>query len=289
MRVMRIVILLLFLMKAALAAPSVYIVTGIGWGEHDGVYEEKREPELHYKQLGEADKYGNYYFLYTDSRFPKTWILGRGIDLATVYAHYRAPAKDGRPMVTQWRYVHDWSREGKEQGDPKPSLRVVGVETNSTGEEVEKQLLGGEDIVKEEYIICGTPRGEVDILTSCEICNKIKDCATGIDEPDDCPVYVSPSFELPVYCCLVVLVIGVLLHLGWKALKKEVEDGAMEMEMIVAAGRQLEEAVDKIVEAAVKDLPFPIQASYEIVHNHCGGVELLIGDRCGKTKYHGTV
>ena len=159
------------------------------------------------------------------------------------------------------------------------------METNSTGEEVEKQLLGGEDIVKEEYIICKTPRGELVILASCEICNKIKDCATGIDEPDDCPVYVSPSFELPVYCCLVVLVIGVLLHLGWKALKKEVEDGAMEMEMIMAAGRQLEEAVDKIVEAAVKDLPFPIQASYEIVHNHCGGVELLIGDRYGKTKY----
>ena len=154
MRDMRIVILLLFLMKAALAAPSVYIVTGIGWGEHDGVYEEKREPELHYKQLGDADKYGNYYFLYTDSRFPKTWILGRGIDLATVYAHYRAPAKDGRPMVTQWRYVHDWSREGKEQGDPKPSLRVVGVETNSTGEEFQRQLEGGEDLVTEEYIIC---------------------------------------------------------------------------------------------------------------------------------------
>ena len=96
------VILLLFLMKAALAAPSVYIVTGTGWS-HDGVYEEKREPELHFKQLGEADKYGHYRFLYTDSRRPQTWIIGWGETVSTVEAHYRAPAKDGRPAVTQWR------------------------------------------------------------------------------------------------------------------------------------------------------------------------------------------
>ena len=288
---MRSVILLLFLMKTALAAPSVYVVSESLYGEYDGVYEEKREPELHYKKLGEADKYygGHFKFIYTDSRRPQTWIIGWGKTVSTAYAHYRAPTKDGRSAVTQWSYVRDWSsREGKEEGSPRPSLRVVGVETNVTGE----QLLGGEaDIVNEEYIICGTPRGKVVILTSlsCEICNIIKDCATGIDESDDCPVYVSPSFELPVYCCLVVLVLGILLHLGWKVIRKEVEDESKEIEKIVAAGRQLEEAVDKIVEAAVKDLPFPIQASYEIVHNHCGGVELLIGDRCGKTKYHGTV
>ena len=158
--------MLLFLMKTALAAPSVYVVSESLYGEYDGVYEEKREPELHYKKLGEADKYYGHSFLYTDSRRPQTWIIGWGKTVSTVEAHFRAPAKDGRPAVTQWRYVHDWSREGKEQGDPKPSLRVVGVETNSTGEEVEKQLLGGEDIVKEEYIICKTPRGELVILAN---------------------------------------------------------------------------------------------------------------------------
>ena len=55
----------------------------------------------------------------------------------------------------------------------------------------------------------------------------------------------------------------------------------MEMEIIGAAGRQLEEAVDMIIQAAVEDLPFP-EASYELVHNHCGGVDLLIGASHGK-------
>ena len=121
MAVMRSVILLLFLMKTALAAPSVYVVSESLYGEYDGVYEEKREPELHYKKLGEADKYygGHFSFIYTDSRRPQTWIIGWGKTVSTVEAHFRAPAKDGRPAVTQWRYVHDWSREGKEQGDPK--------------------------------------------------------------------------------------------------------------------------------------------------------------------------
>ena len=44
------VVLLLFLVKAALATPSIYVVTGTGGGLYDGVYEEKREPELHYKK-----------------------------------------------------------------------------------------------------------------------------------------------------------------------------------------------------------------------------------------------
>ena len=146
-------ILSLFLMKAtcaSCASPSVYLVNGAA----GGVYEEKREPELHYKRIGSD---GHYRFLYTDSRRPQTWILGHGETLSTAYAVYRAPARDGRPAVTQWSYV--WgdmyrSREGKEEGDPESSLRVVGVETNSTGEEVASQLQGGKDIVTEEYIIC---------------------------------------------------------------------------------------------------------------------------------------
>ena len=54
------VVLLLFLMKAALATWPLYLVTGIGY---DGVYEEKREPKLHYKKVGEADTYGYYFYL----------------------------------------------------------------------------------------------------------------------------------------------------------------------------------------------------------------------------------
>ena len=37
------VVLLLFLVKAALTAPSVYVVTGAG--SYNGVYEEKREDQ----------------------------------------------------------------------------------------------------------------------------------------------------------------------------------------------------------------------------------------------------
>ena len=144
---------LLFL-RIQSSTPAFYVVTE--FAGINGVYEEVKEPELHYKDYWSGFP-GHYYFLYTDSRRPQTWILGHGKTLSTAYAVFRAPARDGRPAVTQWSYV--WgdmyrSREGKEQGDPEPSLRVVGVETNSTGEEVASQLRGGKDIVTEEYIIC---------------------------------------------------------------------------------------------------------------------------------------
>ena len=65
-------------------------------------------------------------------------------------------------MIRTHRYQTLFSTSGhrfsqnltSEEGDPEPSLRVVGVETNSTGEEVANQLRGGKDIVTEEYIIC---------------------------------------------------------------------------------------------------------------------------------------
>ena len=60
----------------------------------------------------------------------------------------------------------------------------------------------------------------------------------------------------------------------------------MEMEINGAVGRQLEEAVDMIVQSAIEDLPFP-EASYEVVHSHCGGIDLLIGARHGKTSRNG--
>ena len=79
------VVLLLFLIKAAFATPSIYVVSGDAY-LYTGVYEEKREPELHYKKLGEADYEGDYFFLYTDSRRPLTWIIGYGETFSTVQA-----------------------------------------------------------------------------------------------------------------------------------------------------------------------------------------------------------
>ena len=119
------------------------------------------------------------------------------------------------------------------------------------------------------------------IIDDCKRCNKIYDCASGIDELG---CLLLPSLELPVYCCLVVLVLGVLLHLGWKAVTKTAEDEARELENIGATGRQLEEAVDAIVQAVIEDQPFP-EDSFKILHNHCGGIDFLIGDRYGKSIY----
>ena len=57
---------------------------------------------------------------------------------------------------------------------------------------------------------------------------------------------------------------------------------SLEMENVMAKANQLEEAVDLLVEAALTaDQPFP-EASYEVLHDHCGGLDLLIGTRHGK-------
>ena len=146
-------VLLLFLWSVASSVPSLHVVTGagtwesqvlgvIGYSVYEGVYEERREPEFHFKRLGEADKWGYYRFLYTDSRRPNTWILGWGGHVTTAEADYRAPAVDGRPPITGWSDVWDMSREGKEEGDPQPEIRVVGVETKITSAELRKQKRG---------------------------------------------------------------------------------------------------------------------------------------------------
>ena len=54
---------------------------------------------------------------------------------------------------------------------------------------------------------------------ACERCNLVPDCDTEFDEVG-CPAYTSPSFEYPIYCSLVVLVLGVLLHMGWNAVTR---------------------------------------------------------------------
>ena len=51
---------------------------------------------------------------------------------------------------------------------------------------------------------------------------------------------------------------------------------------VMAKANHLEEAVDILVKAALTaDQPFP-EASYEVLHDHCGGLDLLIGTRHGK-------
>ena len=60
---------------------------------------------------------------------------------------------------------------------------------------------------------------------------------------------------LPMYSCLIILVLGVLLHLGWNAVTRTAEDESKEREIRIRI--QIEEAVDSIVEhqleAAVQD------------------------------------
>ena len=116
------------------------------------------------------------------------------------------------------------------------------------------------------------------ILRKCRGCNQIPDCENECDE-DACPIYTSPSFQLPIICCLVVLLLGVLLHLGWNAITRAAEDDAKEIEALGVIGSQLEEAVDLVIQAAIDNSEFP-EASYETIHNYSGGINLLIG------KYH---
>jgi len=144
--------LLLFLVKAGSAAPapSHYKVTGAGL-VYSGVYEERREPELYYKKLGDGwdDRLGHR-FLYKGSQHGDTWIIGRGKTLSTAKAEYRAPAVEGRPPADQWwTSIEDGSREGKEVGNLMPEIRVVGVETETA------RFLYGEELETCQYNVTG--------------------------------------------------------------------------------------------------------------------------------------
>ena len=59
------------------------------------------------------------------------------------------------------------------------------------------------------------------------------------------------------------------------------EEEANETKVLRLVGCEIEKAVDLIVQAAVEDLPFP-EGSYEVLHNQPGGIDLIIGTRCGK-------
>ena len=58
---------------------------------------------------------------------------------------------------------------------------------------------------------------------------------------------------LPMYSCLIILVLGALLHLGWNAVTRTAEDESKEREILRVLGRWIEEAVDSIVEDAFQD------------------------------------
>ena len=84
-------------------------------------------------------------------------------------------------------------------------------------------------------------------------------------------------------CCdQVAVCIGILLVLVHTNVTRAAEEEAKEKEVLHAVGREMENAVDLIVQAAIEDLPFP-EESYEVLHNQPGGVDLIIGTRCGKS------
>ena len=107
-------------------------------------------------------------------------------------------------------------KSGSDQRCPFLTVRHNSKTFNIT----RKELEAGHAKNDQDTIAC-KKRGEKEwvILDGCERCNLVPDCDTEIDE-QGCPVYTSPSFEYPVYCCLVVLILGGLLHLGWKAMTR---------------------------------------------------------------------
>ena len=47
-----------------------------------------------------------------------------------------------------------------------------------------------------------------------------------------------------MYSCLIILVLGALLHLGWNAVTRTAEDESKEREILRVLGRWIGEAVD---------------------------------------------
>ena len=296
---------------------TVYVVFYDG-SIFDGVYEAGDEGhELHFKKLGKADSYGDK-FIYTDSRRPQSLIIGYGETFSTVVAKYRAPAvnqwsdvfdgsregKEESSSLPSFRV--DKVERGAEDIITEEYIicktkhshqKIISSHSNDspfcshaadcdTGYTIYDKLCPNHnifDVIMEQGLIfCEGSKERWLILgkSDCRRCNKFKDCAGGHDELN-CPAYVSPSFELPVYCCLLVLLLGTLFYLGWKSVTKAAVDESKEMETISANSLKLEKAIDLIVEAAIENLPFPT-ARYKIIHKYCGGIELLIGPRYGK-------
>ena len=68
----------------------------------------------------------------------------------------------------------------------------------------------------------------------------IPDCITEINERESpAYAYTSPSFKLPMYSCLIILVLGALLHLGLNAVTRAAEGESKERESLALRLRNL--------------------------------------------------
>ena len=159
------------------------------------------------------------------------------------------------------------------------TIRINAKSVNITREEWND---GGAFVEESNQLLCRSANDNSQWLimdsSNCDRCNKIEDCATGIDEQVGCSAFTFPSFAYPIHCCLVVLALGVLLHLGWSAVTRADKEEVNDMNVLEAIGCNIEEALDSVVQAAVQGSPFP-ETSYEILHSGSGGIDLLIGIR----------
>ena len=95
-------VLTISLVKTGQGTPSFYVIREQGRSDEygrNGIYEEKKEPDLFFQKLGEASSDGAYQFLYRDRRRPNSWIHGEGANLTSAVALHRAPAMEGRPSL----------------------------------------------------------------------------------------------------------------------------------------------------------------------------------------------
>ena len=118
-------LLLLSVVTAVLGKSPVYVVTGGFKGNYDGLYEERRQPVLHYKKMGKPDQNGKLWFLYTDKSFPPTWMIGQGNNVLSAKAYFRSTLRAEVAPVSDWLHVADGSQMGEEVGWASPGVRVT--------------------------------------------------------------------------------------------------------------------------------------------------------------------
>ena len=139
------------------ARKEVFVVEGTIYG-YDGLYaEEGHGSSKHYKRLGGANSYGNYYYLYRGTERRGTWVLGWGKNFETRIGYYRAPAGSAAgqpPPLRGWQHVKDWSKDGKESGIDAPNVRVTRLQLDEKETAAGVFERGGGETV--EGIICRT-------------------------------------------------------------------------------------------------------------------------------------
>ena len=118
-------LLLLSSVAASLGKSPVYVVTGGFKGNYDGLYEERRQPVLHYKKLGKPDQNGKLWFLYPGKSFPPTWMIGQGNSVLSAKAYFRSTLRAEDAPVSDWLYVSDGSQMGEEEGWASTGVRVT--------------------------------------------------------------------------------------------------------------------------------------------------------------------